>query len=66
MGAWFMSISLGNKLAGNLAAHISGATGMTVGSALQGFTFSFYLLIGAGVLLLLMAPVINRLMHGVK
>ncbi len=66
MGAWFMSISLGNKLAGNLAAKISGETGLTIDSALHGFTFSFYLLMGAGVLLLIIAPLINKLMHGVK
>jgi len=37
-----------------------------VASALQGFTFSFWLLLGAAALLLLIAPRINRLMHGVK
>ena len=66
MGAWFMSISLGNKLAGNLAAQISGETGLTIESALKGFSFSFYLLMGAGIVLLLVAPLINKLMHGVK
>jgi POT family proton-dependent oligopeptide transporter len=39
---------------------------MTVGSALSGFTFSFELLVGAGIVLFLIAPLINRLMHGVK
>ncbi|MBC7978186.1 MAG: MFS transporter, partial [Myxococcales bacterium] len=66
MGAWFMSISLGNKLAGNLAASISGKTGMTVASALDGFSFSFYLLTGAAVVLFFLSPLINKLMHGVK
>jgi POT family proton-dependent oligopeptide transporter len=66
MGAWFMSISLGNKLAGTLAASISGETGLTVASALDGFSFSFYLLSGAGLLLFFLSPIINRLMHGVK
>ena len=66
MGAWFMSISLGNKLAGNLAATIAGESGLTVASALSGFSFSFYLLFGAGVVLLIVSPIINRLMHGVK
>jgi POT family proton-dependent oligopeptide transporter len=66
MGAWFMSIALGNKLAGNLAARISGESGMTVASALDGFTFSFYLLTAGGVVLFVVAPAINRLMHGVK
>jgi proton-dependent oligopeptide transporter, POT family len=66
MGAWFVSISLGNKLAGNLAASISGEKGLTIASAQRGFTLSFWLLIGVGVLLFLIAPLINRFMHGVK
>ena len=66
MGAWFVSISLGNKLAGNLAASISGKEGLTIASAQSGFTLSFWLLIGVGVLLFLIAPIINRFMHGVK
>jgi POT family proton-dependent oligopeptide transporter len=39
---------------------------MTAASALSGFTFSFWLLAGAGVFLLLISPLINRLMHGVR
>jgi POT family proton-dependent oligopeptide transporter len=39
---------------------------MTAASALDGFTFSFWLLAGAGVFLLLISPLINKLMHGVK
>ena len=66
MGGWFMSIANGNNLSGLLAAMISGETGMTVASALKGFTVSFWLLFGAGVVLFLIAPVINKLMHGVK
>ncbi len=66
MGGWFLSIANGNNLAGLLAGKISGETGISVASALSGFTFSFYLLLGAGVLLFLIAPLINKLMHGVK
>ena len=66
MGGWFLSISTGNNLSGIFAGRVSGETGMTVGSALEGFTFSFYLLLGAGTLLFLIAPLINKLMHGVK
>ncbi len=39
---------------------------MTVASALSGFTFGFCLLMGAGVVLFLIAPLINKLMHGVR
>jgi POT family proton-dependent oligopeptide transporter len=33
---------------------------------LSGFTFGFWLLLGAGVLLLLVSPLVNRLMHGIR
>jgi len=66
MGGWFLSTAIGNNLSGLLAGHISGETGMTVASALSGFSFSFELLIGAGILLFLIAPLINKLMHGIK
>jgi POT family proton-dependent oligopeptide transporter len=39
---------------------------MTVKSALSGYTFGFWSLMIAGVVLLLLAPLINKLMHGVK
>jgi POT family proton-dependent oligopeptide transporter len=39
---------------------------MTAASALSGYTFGFYALAGAGVLLFLIAPLIQKLMHGVK
>lgn len=66
MGGWFLSVATGNNLSGLLAGEISGETGMTIQSALDGFSFSFYLLLGAGILLLVISPLINKLMHGVK
>ncbi|MBI1365300.1 MAG: MFS transporter [Alphaproteobacteria bacterium] len=66
MGGWFLSISIGNNLSGIFAGSVSGETGMTVASALHGFTFSFYLLVGAGIVLFLISPFIAKLMHGVK
>ncbi len=66
MGCWFLSIAIGNNLAGIFAGRVSGETGMTVASAHAGYTFGFWALAGAGVLLFLIAPLINRLMHGVK
>jgi POT family proton-dependent oligopeptide transporter len=66
MGGWFLSTAIGNNLSGIFAGHVSGESGMTVASALEGFTSSFYLLLGAGVFLFLIAPLINKLMHGVK
>jgi POT family proton-dependent oligopeptide transporter len=66
MGGWFLSLAVGGNLSGLLAGHISGENGMTAASALSGFTFSFWLLAGSGVLLLLISPLINKLMHGVR
>jgi len=66
MGGWFLSIANGNNLSGKFAAWVSGDTGMTTGSALSGYTMGFWALAGAGVLLFVIAPLINRLMHGVR
>lgn len=66
MGAWFLSIAIGNNLSGIFAGHVSGEGGMTVVSALDGYTFGFWALLGAGALLFVLAPLIQRLMHGVK
>jgi len=66
MGGWFLSTGIGNNLSGIFASHVSGDKGMTVESALGGYTFGFWALIGSGVLLFLIAPLIQKLMHGVK
>ncbi len=66
MGGWFLSTGIGNNLSGIFASEVSGETGMTTTSALSGYTFGFWALLGAGVLLFLIAPLINKLMHGVK
>ena len=66
MGGWFLSTGIGNNLSGLFAGVVSGETGMTTTSALSGYTFGFWALVGSGVLLILVAPLIQRLMHGVK
>ena len=66
MGGWFLSTGIGNNLSGIFASSVSGEEGMTVASAQAGYTFGFWVLIGAGVLLFLIAPLIQRWMHGVK
>ncbi|KGM55076.1 dihydroorotate dehydrogenase [Lysobacter daejeonensis GH1-9] len=66
MGGWFLSTGIGNNLSGIFAGHVSGEGGMTTASALGGYTFGFWALVGAGVVLFLVAPLIQRLMHGVK
>jgi proton-dependent oligopeptide transporter, POT family len=66
MGGWFLSTGIGNNLSGIFASAVSGETGMTTTSALAGYTFGFWALIGSGAALFLIAPLIQRLMHGVK
>jgi len=66
MGGWFLSTGIGNNLSGIFASAVSGETGMTTASALSGYTFGFWALVGSGSVLFLIAPLIQRLMHGVK
>ncbi|HVT32916.1 MAG TPA: peptide MFS transporter [Rhodanobacteraceae bacterium] len=66
MGGWFLSTGIGNNLSGIFAGVVSGESGMTTQSALTGYTFGFWSLVGAGVLLFVIGPLINRLMHGVR
>lgn len=66
MGGWFLSTGIGNNLSGIFASEVSGETGMTTASALSGYTFGFWALMAAGMILFLLAPQVNKLMHGVK
>lgn len=66
MGGWFLSTGIGNNLSGIFAGHVSGEGGMTTASALSGYTFGFWALLGAGAVLFLIAPLVQKLMHGVK
>ena len=66
MGAWFLSIAIGNNLAGIFAGEASGEGGMTAASAQAAYTTGFYILGGAGIVLFLISGVVNKLMHGVK
>jgi POT family proton-dependent oligopeptide transporter len=66
MGGWFLSTGIGDNLSGIFASAVSGQTGMTTASALSGYTFGFWALLGAGVLLFAAAPIVSRFMHGVK
>ncbi|HEY7672978.1 MAG TPA: peptide MFS transporter [Gammaproteobacteria bacterium] len=66
MGGWFLSTGIGNNLSGIFASHVSGESGMTVESAHAGYTFGFWALLIAGGVLFLIAPLMQRLTHGVK
>ncbi len=66
MGGWFLSIATGNNMSGVFASWVSGDTGISAQSALLGYTWGFWALVGSGGLLLLIAPLISKLMHGVR
>ena len=66
MGGWFLSTGIGNNLSGIFAGHVSGAEGVSTASALSGYTIGFWALVIPGVLLFVIAPLIQKLMHGVK
>jgi POT family proton-dependent oligopeptide transporter len=66
MGGWFLSTGIGNNLSGIFASVVSGEGGMSVTSALSAYTIGFWVLMAGGVLLFLIAPLIQKLMHGVK
>jgi len=71
MGGWFLSIAMAQYVAGLIAAIASGGGGH--GQAMTGmdqyanvYMQLFWLGLGFGVLYLVAAPAINKLMHGVK
>lgn len=71
MGLWFLASAFGQFAAGKLGAEISEAnTGTTLASKLEAYTqgykeLALYALV-AGVILLLVSPLIRKMMHEVK
>jgi proton-dependent oligopeptide transporter, POT family len=70
MGGWFLSIAMANYVAGLLAAEAAGGGGEeAAGTVMQYasvFNDMFLIGIGIAVAYFLLAPLINKLMHGVK
>ncbi|MEJ8568118.1 peptide MFS transporter [Elongatibacter sediminis] len=72
MGGWFLSIAMAQYIAGIFAAIASGGGGHAVveGAGLAQYADTYMLLfwigLSFGAAYLLFAPLINRLMHGVK
>jgi POT family proton-dependent oligopeptide transporter len=71
MGAWFISIATGNFLAGKFseaAAPVEGATDLVANLHTYSSAFSTlqWIGIGVGAGLILVSPLVNRAMHGVK
>jgi len=71
MGGWFLSIAMAQYMAGLIAAIASGGGhGPEAGAAITQYSDTYWMLflvgLGFGVAYLVTAPLINRLMHGVK
>jgi POT family proton-dependent oligopeptide transporter len=71
MGGWFLSIAMAQYVAGLIAAIASGGGhGPEAGAAITQYSDTYMLLflvgLGFGVFYLVVAPLINKLMHGVK
>ncbi len=71
MGGWFLSIAMAQYVAGLIAAVASGGGhGPEAGAAITQYSDTYMMLfmigLGFGVFYLLVAPLINKLMHGVK
>jgi POT family proton-dependent oligopeptide transporter len=60
MGTWFMGAALGNLVAGLIASRIESLPPQEL------FTVVASIVVGAGFLFVLFAPVINRMTHGIK
>ena len=71
MGGWFLATAVANYLAGRISAIASGGGGHgEAASSLAQYSQTFTMLIWAGLIVggiyFLFAPLINKLMHGVK
>jgi len=74
MGGWFLSIAMAQYVAGIIAAVASGGSngehGAPVAATMTQYSEIYMLLfwigLGVGIAYLILAPAINKLMHGVK
>ena len=72
MGGWFLSIAMANYVAGVIASIATGGNGdghgpaSAIGQYTEVFHQLFYLGLGVGIAFFLVAPLINKLMHGVN
>ncbi|MBQ0116918.1 MAG: peptide MFS transporter [Flavobacterium sp.] len=63
-GMWYLAIAIGNKLAAVVGGQIENITNQY---SLSTFFLIFTVVpIGAGIIVILLSPVMNKLMHGVK
>mgnify|MGYP000430460234 CR=1 FL=1 len=65
MGIWFLSVSLGNLIAGLIAGEASGGTEEALAEMPDQYMLIVYTVIGSAVLLFLLKPVIRKMMGDV-
>ena len=69
MGGWFLATAVANYLAGRIAAIASGGSAHDAAGSLAQYSETFTMLIWAGLIVggiyFFLAPLINKLMHGV-
>ncbi len=63
-GLWYIAVGMGNKLAGSMGGMIDAITEEYSMSTF--FLIFTFVPIGAGLLVMALTPVLNKLMHGVK
>jgi POT family proton-dependent oligopeptide transporter len=72
MGGWFLSIAMAQYVAGIIAAIASGGSGHgpAANAGIMQYSDTYWMLflvgLGFGIAYLVLAPLINKLMHGVK
>ena len=70
MGGWFLATAVANYLAGRISAIAAGGGSHDAAGSLAQYTDTFTMLIWAGLIVgaiyFVLAPLINKLMHGVK
>ncbi|MCO7223917.1 peptide MFS transporter [Pleionea sp. CnH1-48] len=70
MGGWFLSIATANYMAGRIAAIAAGGGGQAEAGSIEGYAAVFDQLFWGGLIVAIfffvVAPFVNKLMHGVK
>lgn len=66
MGMWFLSIAMGNLVAGRIAGSASGGTSEALAAMPQQYLLIVYTVVGAGLVLMLFSGQIRRLMGKVR
>lgn len=66
MGMWFLSIAMGNLVAGRIAGSASGGTSEALAEMPQQYLLIVYTVVGAGLVLMVLSGPIRKLMGSVR